>query len=95
MGGADLDAGRIVAVVTSHDPEVAFCLRELAGLHICDPGAKHSDGDLMLLFARHCAGRTANTSLLVDYESIAHKSTTHCTGDAGKPHCRNIVLRML
>jgi hypothetical protein len=84
VGGADLDAGRIAAVVTSHDPKVAFGLRELAGLHVFHPGSKHSDRDLMFLFARHRAGMAANTSVLVDYESITHKSTTHCTEDAGK-----------
>jgi len=73
VGGTNLNAGSIVAVVTSHHAEVAPGLRELAGLHVFHPCSKDSDGDLVFLLARHRAGVTADTSILVDNEPVAHK----------------------
>jgi hypothetical protein len=75
VGGTNLDAGSVVAVVTSHHAEVAPGLGELAGLHVFDPGSEDSDGDLVFLLARHCAGVAADASILVNNEPVAHKRT--------------------
>jgi hypothetical protein len=75
VGGTNLNAGSIVAVVTSHHAEVASGLGELAGLHVFHPRSKNSDGDLVFLLARHRTGVTADTSVLVDNKPVAHKGT--------------------
>jgi hypothetical protein len=75
VGGTNLDAGSVVAMVTSHHAEVAPGLGELAGLHVFHPGSEDSDGDLVFLLARHCAGVAADASILVNNEPVAHKRT--------------------
>ena len=92
VGGTNLDAGGVVAVVTSHHAKMALAVRELAGLHVFDPSSKDSDRDLVLLFARYGTGVTANTSILVDDEPVAHKRT-YCTEAAGS--MRSGVVRKL
>jgi len=72
MGGTNLDAGGRIAVITSHDAEVAAGVRELAFLNILHPGAKDTDRHLVFLFARHRTGVTANTSVLINYKAVAH-----------------------
>jgi hypothetical protein len=72
VGGTNLDAGSSVAVVTSHHAEVAAGVRKFALFDVFHPGAKDSNGHLVFLFARHGTGVTANTSILIDNESVAH-----------------------
>ena len=83
VGGANLNAGSVIAVVTSHHAKVALGVWKLAGLHVFHPCSKNSDGDLVFLLARHRTGVAANTSILVDNEPVAHKRTTYCTEGAG------------
>src|SRR5262249_13316993 len=73
VGGADRGARRIVTVVTSHHPEMAANVGELAFLDVLDPGAKPPHRNLMFLLARHRAGVTANTSVLIDNKPVAHR----------------------
>jgi hypothetical protein len=73
VGGTNLSAGGRIAVVTSHHAEVAAGVRKFALLDVFHPGAKHSNGHLVLLFARHGTGVTANTSILINYKSVAHE----------------------
>ena len=54
-GGADLDAGRVVAVVAAGDREGPPRLGELALLDVLDPGAGDPEGHLVLDLARHGA----------------------------------------
>jgi hypothetical protein len=70
-------------MVTSHHAEVAPGLGELASLYVFHPRSEDSDGDLVFLLARHRAGVTADTSILVDNEPVAHKRTTYCTEGGG------------
>jgi hypothetical protein len=72
VGGANLSAGGRIAVVTSHYAEVAAGVRECAFLDVFHPGAKNPNGHLVFLFARHSTSVTANTSILIDNESVAH-----------------------
>jgi len=78
-GGADLNAGSVIAVVTSHDPEVAAAVGKFALLDVFDPGAKHAQRDLVLFLARHGTGVTADTSVLIDDESVAHEKRQKCS----------------
>jgi hypothetical protein len=82
VGGTDLNARSVIAVVTSHHAEIAPGLRERAGLYVFHPCSKNSEGDLVFLFAGHRAGVTANTSILVNNEPVAHKRTTYCIEDS-------------
>jgi hypothetical protein len=77
--GANFDAGRVVAVVTSHHAEVSPGLGELAGLHVFHPGSEDSDGDLVFFLAGNRTGVAADTSILVDNEPVAHKKNGNCT----------------
>ena len=79
VGGADLNAGSIVTVVTSHHPEVAPGVGKFSRLHILQPGAKHSHRDLMLFLASQSARVAADTSLVIDHESITHRENMYCT----------------
>jgi hypothetical protein len=83
VGGTNLDAGSVVTVVTSQHAEVALGLGELASLYVFHPRSEDSDGDLVFLLARHRAGVTADTSILVNNEPVAHKRTTYCTEGGG------------
>jgi hypothetical protein len=85
VGGANLDAGSVVTVVTSHYAEVASGFGELAGLHVFHPGPEHSDGHLVFLFTRHRARVTPDTSVLVDNEPVAHNGHIVQKG-ANSPH---------
>jgi hypothetical protein len=73
FGGADGYAGSRIAVVTSHHAEVAPGMRIYTFLDVLDPGAKHAHRNLVLLFTGYRTGVTANTSVLIDDESIAHE----------------------
>jgi hypothetical protein len=59
-------------VITSHYAEVAAGVGKLALLNVLDPGAKYAKRYPVFFFARHSAGVTANTSVLVDNESVSH-----------------------
>jgi hypothetical protein len=72
VGGTNLSAGGRITVVTSHHAEVAAGVRKFTFFNIFHPGAKHSNRHLVLLFARHGTGVTANTSILINYKSVAH-----------------------
>src|SRR5262249_21140622 len=72
VGGANGGAGRIVAVVTSHHAEMTAGVGKLAFLDVLDPGAKNAHRNLMFLLARHRAGVTPNTSVLIDNKPVAH-----------------------
>lgn len=60
-------------MVATHDSEVPTGVRELALLDVLYPGAKHSNWDMVLLFASHSTGMTPDTSILVEYKAIAHE----------------------
>jgi len=79
VGGANLYAGSIVTVVTSHHAEMTAGVREFTFLDVLDPGAEYPHWNLMLLFARHRTGVTADTSVLIDDESVAHKKLSIVT----------------
>jgi len=68
----DFDAWRRITMIAAHHAEVPAGVRELTFFDVLYPGAKYPDRHLVLLFARHRAGMTANTSILVDYKAIAH-----------------------
>jgi hypothetical protein len=72
-GRTNLNAGGRIAVVTSHHAEMAAGMRKFALFDVFDPGAKHPNGHLVFLFACHGTGVTANTSILIDDESVAHR----------------------
>jgi hypothetical protein len=59
-------------MVTSHHPEMAAGVRKFTLFHVLDPGAEHTQRNLVLLFARHGTGVTANTSVLIDNKAVTH-----------------------
>jgi hypothetical protein len=71
-GGTDFRTRRIVAMVAPHHPEVAGGVGELALFDVLDPSAKYTNGHLVFLFARDCAGVTPDTPVLVDDKSVSH-----------------------
>src|SRR5260370_596382 len=70
--GADADAGSFVTVVTSQHAEMAAGMGKLTFFDVLDPSAKHAQRNLMFLFACHGTGMAANTSILVNDESVSH-----------------------
>src|SRR5258708_31260345 len=73
VGRADRGAGSGVAVVTSHHAEVAAGVGILTFFDVFHPGAKYADSDLVLLFVRHVAGVSGDTSVLDEYESVSQR----------------------
>ena len=71
-GRTDFDAWRGITMIAAHHAEVAAGVRERTFFDVLYPGPKYPDRHLVLLFARHRASMTANTSILVDYKAIAH-----------------------
>jgi hypothetical protein len=59
-------------VVTSKHREVPARIRVAALLDVLHPGAIHAHRDVMLFFARHRAGMTADAAILIDDKSVAH-----------------------
>lgn len=73
--GTDFRARWVIAVVAPHHAKMARSARKFALLDVLDPGAKDTDRDLMFLFARHRAGVTTDTAVLIDDKSVSHLST--------------------
>ena len=69
---ANLDTGRVVAVVTPEYGEMALGLRKFAFLDILDPCAVNTYRNIMLFLAGNRASVTSYTAVLVDDESVAH-----------------------
>ncbi len=67
---ADLDAGRLVAVIAAQHREVAPHLREGALLDVLHPGSEVSDRDLVFRLARHRARMAADALSMVDHETV-------------------------
>src|SRR5258708_38761412 len=72
VDGADADARCVIAVVTSHDAEVASRFRILTLFDVLDPGAKAADRHLVLCLTGHRAGMTSDTLPLVEHEAVTH-----------------------
>ncbi len=64
--GADLDAGRLFAVIAAENSEVAFDFWKGADFDVLDPGAEGADGDVVFGFTRGGAGVAADAAGLVD-----------------------------
>src|SRR5215831_20903000 len=92
VGGTNLNARSVVAVVTSHHAKVTPGLGELAGLHVLHPCSKDPDGDLVFLLARHGAGVAPDTSILVDNEPVAHKRMAVVLISLPSRRCTNLPL---
>src|SRR5690606_35266608 len=60
LGGADADAGGVLAVVAAQHAGVAPDVREGTALDVLHPGAEDADRHLILRFAGGCAGMTAD-----------------------------------
>jgi len=71
--GADLDARRIGAVITSHHREQSSRVRKRAFLYVLDPSPVHADRHFMLGFAGDGTRVTADTLSVVDDEAEVHK----------------------
>ena len=67
-GGADRDAGGVVAMVAAHHREMPVDMGERAGLDVLDPGAVHSEGNLVFALASNRAGMTADAAAAVEQE---------------------------
>src|SRR5699024_9840778 len=76
LGRADGHAGGVGAVVAAHHAEVACRGGEFARVDVFHPGTELSDGDVVLGFARHCAGVTPDTGVLVNGEAVLHATTS-------------------
>src|SRR4029077_509546 len=59
-GGTDLDAWSIIAMIATHDPEVAGGIGKLALLDVLYPSAKYTNWHLVLFLAGDAAGMTSN-----------------------------------
>jgi hypothetical protein len=51
---------------------MAAGVRKFTFFDVFHPGAKNSNRHLVFLFARHGTGVTADTSVLINYKSVAH-----------------------
>ena len=69
---ADGDTRRVIAVVAAQHGEVAARVRPGALLDVLHPRAERSEGNLVLLLARHRARVTADALAMVDHESVSH-----------------------
>src|SRR5258708_9566702 len=78
LGRANLDTRCVVAMITAHHAEVAARGGELALLDIFDPSAKNADRHAVLFLARDRTGMTSDTAIVVDYETVAHHSSSTC-----------------
>jgi hypothetical protein len=88
FGGANGNAGGRIAVVTSHHPEVAAGVRKFALLDVLHPGAKDAQWNLVFLLARHRAGVTTDTSILIYDESVSHTSEFDIVLEGMTGECR-------
>ena len=82
-GGADGDAGSVVAVVAAHHREVPVGVGERPGLDVLHPGAVHAEGDVVLALARDGAGMAADAAVAVQQESQAGHTTTPSPPNTG------------
>jgi hypothetical protein len=71
-GRTDLDARRIVTMITAKHGKVTPGLRINAFLDVLDPRPIHSHGNIVFFLACDRAGMTANATVLIDEKSVAH-----------------------
>ncbi len=72
-GGADVDAGRVGAVVAARHLEEAAGVGEGALLHVLHPGAVNADRHLVLRLAGGGAGVTADALAVVNDKAEVHR----------------------
>ncbi len=70
--GANRDARRLLAMIAARDLKYAARVGKQALLDVLDPGAIHAYGHLVLGFACHRAGVTADAFAIIDYEAVFH-----------------------
>ena len=71
-GRADLDAGRIVAVIAPKHGKVAPGFWINPFFDVLHPSPVHSDGNIVFFLACHRAGMTTDATVLIDDKSVAH-----------------------
>ena len=71
-GGADLDAGRRVAVIAAHHAKMTAGLGKFALLYVFDPGPKDPDRNVVFLFAGNRASVTTDAAVVINDETVAH-----------------------
>ncbi len=70
--GTNFDTRRVVAMVAAQHCEVSPRVGIESFFDVLDPGSIHADGDVVLFLAGHRAGMTADATVLIDDESVAH-----------------------
>ncbi len=63
---------RVIAVIAPHHAEVSGSMWEFALFNMLDPSPKNAQGHLVFFFARHRAGVTSNTTVLIDDKTVSH-----------------------
>jgi hypothetical protein len=59
-------------MIAAQDGEVAPRSRVLTFFYVLHPSTVHPNGDVVLLFASHRAGVTADAAVLINDKSVAH-----------------------
>lgn len=78
----DFNTWSVVAVVAAKDGEMALCVWKLAFLDVFDPGAIHSDRNVVFLLAGDRAGMAADAAVLVNDETVAQMLSLPYTNSA-------------
>jgi len=73
-GGANFNTRRIGTMVASMDGKFSSGIWESPLFNIFHMGAIHTDGNIMLTFASHCAGMASDTHAVIYYKSVIHIS---------------------
>jgi hypothetical protein len=71
-GGTNFNARSVIAMIAAEHREVSSRIWVAALFDILHPCAIHAHRDVMLFFARHRAGVTADATVLIDDKSVAH-----------------------
>lgn len=74
---ADFNARRGIAMITPHYRKQSRGLRKSPFFDVFDPGAIHTDGDIVLRFTRDRTRMTADTLAVVDDESVIGQSDSN------------------
>jgi hypothetical protein len=70
--GTNFYARRVVAMIATQYREMTPGVRVVSLLDVLDPSAIHTKSDVVLFFAGHRAGVTADATVLIDHEAVAH-----------------------
>jgi hypothetical protein len=73
LSGANILAGRVVALVAKDREKLPAGMREYAFFDFFDPASPYADGDVMLGFASDRAGVTANALIEINGHRVLHK----------------------